>query len=186
MEALDALLNRVSVARLRDPAPSAEQRERLFAAALRVPDHAQLRPWRFLSVEGEARVRLGELFARAIADNQPDVHEAVLQKARSAPLRAPLLVVVIASPKAHPRVPEIEQVLSAGCAAHALLLAAHAQGLGAMWRTGDVAYDPLVAAGLGLAGNERIVGFLYLGTPEGEPRVPHRLDTVEFVDAWLG
>ncbi|MDV7212888.1 NAD(P)H nitroreductase [Azotobacter beijerinckii] len=186
MDALDALLNRVSVARLRDPAPNAEQRERLFAAALRAPDHAQLRPWRFLTVEGADRERLGELFASAIAAGQPEAREEVLQKARSAPLRAPLLVVVIASLKEHPRVPDVEQVLSAGCAAHALLLAAHAQGLGAMWRTGDPAYDPRVAAGLGLAGNERIVGFLYLGTPEGELRVPQRLAPAEFVSAWSG
>ncbi|GAB3474013.1 nitroreductase family protein [Azotobacter salinestris] len=186
MEALDALLNRVSVARLRDPAPSAEQREHLFAAALRAPDHAQLRPWRFLTVEGEARAHLGELFASAIAASQPEAREEVLQKARSAPLRAPLLVVVIASLKEHPRVPDVEQILSAGCAAHALLVAAHAQGLGAMWRTGDAAYDPRVAAGLGLTGNERIIGFLYLGTPEGEPRLPHRLNVADFVSAWPG
>jgi len=186
MDALDALLNRVSVARLRDPAPSAEQRERLFAAALRAPDHAQLRPWRFLTVEGEARERLGELFARAVLAVQPEAPAEVLQKARSAPLRAPLLVVVIASLKAHPRIPDVEQLLSAGCTAHALLLAAHAQGLGAIWRTGDPAYDPQVAAGLGLAGNERIVGFLYLGTPETELREPPRLALSDFVSAWAG
>lgn len=184
MEALDALLNRVSVPRLQEPAPTPEQRERLFVAALRAPDHAQLRPWRFLTVEGAARERLGELFARAVAADHPKARPEALEKARAMPLRAPLLVVVIASLKAQPKVPEEEQLLSAGCAAHAILLAAHAQGIGAIWRTGDLAYHPLIKAGLGLGENERIVGFLYLGAPAGEPRTPPRPDLQDFVGAW--
>ncbi len=183
MDALDALLNRVSVPRLIDPAPSAQQRELLFRAALRAPDHAQLRPWRFLTLEGAARERLGELFARALSA-AGEVGEAALSKARAMPLRAPLLVVVIACVRAHPKVPAQEQLLAAGCAAHAMLLAAHAQGLGAVWRTGELAYHPEVAAGLGLAEHEQIVAFLYLGTPERELRSPTPLDTADFVSAW--
>lgn len=184
MEALDALINRVSVARLGEPAPTPEQRELLFRAALRAPDHGQLRPWRFLTVEGAAREALGELFARAQLARDPQAPTAVLDKARAMPLRAPLLVVVIACLKAHPKVPEGEQVLSAGCAAHGLLLAAHAQGLGAIWRTGELSHDATVNAGLGLAANERIIGFLYLGAPQGELRKPQPLDTAEFVAGW--
>ena len=184
MEALEALLKRVSVARLGDPAPSAAQRELLFRAALRAPDHGQLRPWRFLTVEGEARVALGELFARAQQARDPQASAAQLDKARGMPLRAPLLVVAIASLKAHPKVPESEQLLAAGCAVHGLLLAAHAQGIGAIWRTGELAYDACVAAGLGLTADERIVGFLYLGTPQGELRTPPALAPEDFVGAW--
>lgn len=186
MEALDALLNRVSHARLGEPAPSAEQLDRMFRAALRAPDHGQLRPWRFLTVEGEARQALGELFARAIAANEPDARPEALDKARAMPLRAPLLVVAVARLQEHPKVPEIEQWLAAGCAAHGIVQAAYAQGLGAMWRTGALALDPLVCEGLGLAANERIVGFLYLGTPIGEPRRPAPLDPAAFVSAWRG
>jgi len=184
MEALDALINRVSVARVDAPAPTPEQRELLFRAALRAPDHAQLRPWRFLTVEGAAREALGELFVRAQLERDPQVPAAVLDKARAMPLRAPLLVVVVACLKPHPKVPEAEQLLAAGCAAHGLLLAAHAQGIGAMWRTGELAYDATVMAGLGLGANERIVGFLYLGTPQGELRKPQPLDPAEFVSDW--
>lgn len=184
MEALEALLQRVSVARLGDPAPTAAQRELLFRAALRAPDHGQLRPWRFLTVEGEARVALGELFARAQQARDPQAPAALLDKARGMPLRAPLLIVAIASLKAHAKVPESEQLLAAGCAAHGVLLAAHAQGLGAIWRSGELSRDPLVAAGLGLAANERIVGFLYLGTPLGELRTPQPLAPEDFVGAW--
>lgn len=146
MEALDALLTRVSHARLSDPAPSPEQLDRLFRVALRAPDHGQLRPWRFIVVEGEGRRALGDLYARALASRQPDAAEEALAKARNMPLRAPLLVVAVACLQDHPKVPHGEQLLAAGCAAHGLVLGAYAQGLGAMWRTGEMATDPVVHA----------------------------------------
>lgn len=186
MQALDLLLNRVSVGRLLEPAPDAAQRDLLFRAALRAPDHGQLRPWRFLTVEGTARVRLGELFAAALVAGNPEAKPEALDKARAMPLRAPLLVVVIANLKAHPKVPEQEQLLAAGCAAQGILLAAHAQGLGAMWRTGELCYSADVMSGLGLSANERIVGFVYLGSVEGERRVPQALEPANFVSAWQG
>ena len=185
MQALDLLLNRVSVGRLLAPAPDAAQRELMFRAALRAPDHGQLRPWRFLTVEGEARVRLGELYAQALAAD-PETRPEALDKARAMPLRAPLVVVVIARLSEHPKVPQEEQVLSAGCAVHSLLLAAQALGFGGIWRTGDLAHHPHVLRGLGLAANEKIVGFLYLGSFEGARRVPPALEPGDFVSAWQG
>lgn len=184
MEALDALLNRVSAPRLREPAPDAAQREVLFRAALRAPDHGQLRPWRFLTVEGAAREQLGELFAAALTANSAPVTQEALSKARAMPLRAPLLIVVIARLQDHFKIPQQEQLLAAGCAAHGILLAAHAQGIGAVWRTGELAYNARVAQGLGLSGAEKIIGFLYLGTPERELRTPQELAVSAFVSAW--
>ncbi|WXL27323.1 nitroreductase family protein [Ectopseudomonas mendocina] len=181
MDALVALTDRVSVPRLVAPAPDAAQRELLFQAALRAPDHGQLKPWRFLIIEGEGLVQLGELFAASLpVDSAPEL----LNKARNMPLRAPLMVVVIASVTEGHKVPVQEQVLAAGCAAHAMLLAAHAQGIGAVWRTGDMAYNPNVLTGLGLQANEQLVGYLYLGTPEKEPRTAPRPDITPFVKAW--
>jgi nitroreductase len=181
MDALDALLNRVSAPRLIAPAPDAAQRELLFRAALRAPDHGQLRPWRFLTIEGAAREQLGELLAQALpADASPEA----LSKARAMPLRAPLLVVVIARVQAHAKVPAQEQVIAAGCAAHGILLAAHAQGIGAVWRTGELAYNAQVAAGLGLAADEQVIAFLYLGTPERELRAVPQVQVGDFVRAW--
>jgi nitroreductase len=185
MEALDALLTRVSVPRLHDPAPDEAQRQQLFRAALRAPDHGQLRPWRFLTIEGEARERLGELFAQAVSAHG-NVKPDMLTKARAMPLRAPLLVAVIAAPKTHFKVPESEQILSAGCAAHAIVLGAHALGLGAIWRSGDLSHDPVVKAGLGVGAQEQIVGFIYLGSVEGERRTPPELNPADFVTAWQG
>ena len=186
MEALDLLLNRVSVTRLVDPAPSAEQLDLLVRAAVRAPDHGQLRPWRFVTVQGDARVRLGELFAESLRLRQPDSGEEALAKARKMPLRAPMLLIVIARLQSHPKVPGTEQVLAAGCAAHGLLLAAHAQGLGAVWRTGEFSYDPHVMQQLGLGEGEQLLGFIYLGTPEGKPRTPLELDASQFVSSWNG
>lgn len=185
MQALDLLLNRVSVGRLLEPAPDAAQRELMFRAALRAPDHGQLRPWRFITVDGEARARLGELFAEAQAQDPASKPEA-LDKARAMPLRAPLLVVVVARIAEHPKVPQEEQLLSAGCAAHSLLLATQALGFGAIWRTGALAQHPHVLAGLGLEAEEKIVGFLYVGSFEGERRNPPALQPLDFVSAWQG
>ena len=184
MEALDALLNRVSAPRLIEPAPTAEQREVLFAAALRAPDHGQLRPYRFLTIEGEARNQLGEILAQAVQAQGGEVTEAALDKARAMPLRAPLVVVVVARLQDHFKVPKAEQLITAGCAAHAIELAAYAQGIGAVWRTGELSHAPLVTAGLGLKEGEEIVAFLYLGTPLKEMRDAPNVDTAEFVTAW--
>jgi nitroreductase len=186
MDALDALLNRVSVPRLVEPAPDTAQRDLLFRAALRAPDHAQLRPWRFLTIEGPARERMGELFAEALQVADAQVSPEALNKARGMPLRAPLLVVVIARVQAHPKVPACEQVIAAGCAAYGMLLAAHAQGIGAVWRTGDMAYDAHVGKGLGLAADEQVIAYLYLGTPERELRRAPDVVVEDFVSAWEG
>jgi nitroreductase len=184
MDALDLLLNRVSVTRLADPAPNAAQLDLIFRAALRAPDHGQLRPWRFLTVQGDAREHLGEVFVEALGLRQPDAAEEALRKAQKMPLRAPMVLVVIARVLPHPKIPDSEQVLAVACAAHGVLLAAHAQGLGAVWRTGEFAYDRHVAQQLGLAENERVLGFIYLGTPEGNLRTPPELDPRSFVNQW--
>ncbi|WP_210643407.1 NAD(P)H nitroreductase [Pseudomonas sp. Tri1] len=186
MQALDALLNRVSVPRLVDPAPTPEQREVMFAAAMRAPDHGQLRPWRFLTVEGQARHRMGELLAEAARLSDPQAPEAAVEKALNGPLRAPLVVVVIARLQEHFKIPKSEQRLAAGCAAHGILLAAYAQGVGGVWRTGELSYSPHVAKGLGLEEGEEVIGFLYLGTPQKEARTAPKVETAEFVSEWSG
>ncbi|WP_397449216.1 nitroreductase family protein [Pseudomonas sp. NA-150] len=186
MEALDALLNRVSVPRLIDPAPDAAQREILFSAALRAPDHGQLRPFRFLTIEGAAREQMGELLVQALKISDAQAPQPAVDKARLGPLRAPLVVVVIAKLQDHFKVPKQEQRITAGCAAHAVIMAAYAMGVGAVWRTGDLSYSAHVAKGLGLAADEEVVAFLYLGTPQNPPRVAAKLDTADFVSAWQG
>lgn len=184
MDALTALTSRVSVGRLVAPAPEGEQREALFQAALRAPDHGALKPWHFLTVEGEALVALGELMAEcALADN-PGLAAEKVEKARKNPLRAPLMVIAVARISESPKVPPVEQVLAVGAAVQNLMLAAHAQGFAAMWRTGELTYCRRFMDRLGLAANEQIVGFVYIGTAEGEARPPRAMVSAEYVRAW--
>jgi nitroreductase len=165
MDALEAIETRSSVSALAEPGPTDAQWAALLRAAWRAPDHARLRPWRFLIVRGEARRRFGDILADALLSSEPGAAPEALSRERQKPLRAPAILVVAATPKPHPKVPQIEQMLAAGAATQNILLAAHAMGLGAIWRTGAPAYDPGVAAALGLPPGSHIVGFVYIGTP---------------------
>lgn len=184
MDALDALHQRSSVPRLGDPLPSEEMLENIYKAAFRAADHAVLRPWRFLVIKGDSRERLGELFVQAGKARDAALDAATEAKLRSKPLRAPLILVCISSYKPHPKVPEIEQDLSAGAATQNMLTAAFAQGLGAMWRTGSLAYNPVVKDGLGLDENEKIIGFLYIGTIDGGTKQLCEADVASYFQDW--
>lgn len=183
-ELLHFLQQRNSSPRLEAPAPGEPELREMILAATRAPDHAWLRPWRFVRIAGERREAFGEVLERCLLQRNPAADETALDKARNAPLRAPLLVVVVARITEHPKVPAVEQRLSAGCAAQGLLLAAEAMGYAGIWRTGDAAFDPAVMAALGLADNEEIVGFLYLGTRSGRAKSLPELDPGEFLDSW--
>lgn len=183
MDALELLHNRVSCPLLLEPAPTASQMDNMFKAAMRAPDHAALRPWRFMVVEGDQREALGDIYLKASLQDDAELSEAKQKKLRNAPLRAPVVVVVVAHKTEHPKVPVSEQLITVGCATHAMLYAAHAQGVGAMWRTGAMAYHPTVMDELGLADNEEIVGFLYLGTPKVVRQAP-QIDVESYVTRW--
>lgn len=163
MDAIEALMGRVSPAQLTEPGPDPAQLQILLGAAARAPDHGRMQPWRFVLVEGEARQRLGAVMAQSLKRREPEAPEGKLDAERKKPLRAPLVVVVAAAVKENPKVPDIEQVVAAGAAAQNMLVAAHALGLGGFWRTGATAYDPEVKRALGLAEHDAIVGFIYLG-----------------------
>lgn len=184
MKALEALHSRTSSPRLCEPAPSEEQLDSLFRAALRAADHGLLRPWRFLLIRGEARNRLGDLFVEAAAHENGAPSEAQREKLRNKPLRAPLIIVTISSPQPHPKVPEFEQDLSAAAATQNLINAAYAAGVGAMWRTGSPACQEIVRRGLGLQGSEKIIGFVYLGTLAGPAKPAPSTDYSEYVKEW--
>jgi nitroreductase len=185
MDAMTLLHERSSMGKLTGPPPDPDQLEAIYRAALRAPDHKELRPWRFIEFSGEGISRLGELFAEAEFHEDPHASDETLEAARKKPLRAPMIIAVIArvTPEV-PGVPRIEQVISAGCAAHGILLAAHAQGLGAMWRSGKYAFDTTVRKGLGLEEDDEVVAFVYLGQLAGrhKPVAEHDIDT--FVERW--
>lgn len=184
MDALKALHERVSAPRLSSPAPSGEVLANIQRAAFRAADHGRMRPWRFLVLEDEGLVALGELFVRAEAVKNPDLSDKEKERARGRPLRAPMVIVAIASPKANLKVPEVEQVISTGATVQNMITAAYAQGVGAIWRTGDYAYDDTVMDGLGLDGGEKIVGFLYLGTMDFTPPPAPQAEITEYFQTW--
>jgi nitroreductase len=187
MDAIEALTTRRSPAKLVEPAPSEEQLALMLRAGARAPDHGRLRPWRFIVLRGAARERFGEVMAQTLKSRAPDVPAEVLEREKRKPMRAPLVVVVAASVQPEHKIPVIEQILAAGSAAQNVLLAAYALGFGGMWRTGDSAYDAHVKEALGLAANDAIVGYLYLGTPAGRALIPpDEPDPASFVREWTG
>jgi nitroreductase len=169
MDVFEAITTRASATALTEPGPSDAQIAALLHAGACAPDHGRLRPWRFLVVRGKARDELGELMAAATRARQPDASEDTLERERRKPLRAPVIIIVAVVLTLHSKIPEIEQMLSAGAAAQNILLAAQGFGVGAIWRTGAPAYDPEVAKGLGLPEGARIVGFLYIGSAVSSP-----------------
>ncbi|WP_105103888.1 nitroreductase family protein [Microbulbifer pacificus] len=189
MDALEALHNRVSVGVLTDPAPSCKQRDNIFRAALRAADHGNLRPWRFLVVEGESRSRLGEIYLKASegsAKTGEPLSDAQRERLLAMPLRAPLILVAITRLQVHPKVPLNEQRMSTAGAVQAMLTAAFAEGVGAYWRTGELAENRQVARALGLTDHEEISGFIYMGTPQKPPRSAPELAVSDFFADWHG
>jgi nitroreductase len=186
VDTITSLLTRSSAKRTVDPPPTDDDLATMLAAGAQAPDHGRLRPWRFLTVSGDARSSLGKIFAEALAARDPEVPATKLEREAAKLHRAPLVIIVVCHPSDCAGVPEIEQVLAAGAASQNILLAAYALGYGAMWRTGAQTYDPTVHAALGLEPGESIVGFIYVGTPETPltPRVP--VDHEPFVTDWTG
>lgn len=155
------------------PGPTHDQLLRMLASAVRVPDHGKLVPWRFLRIEGDTRLRLGDLLAERARALDPDAPDAAVEKDRQRFSFAPTIVAVIAHVTPGHKVPEIEQLLSGGAVCFALLQAAQALGFGAQWLTGWGAYDDHVRARLGIGEHERILGFVHIGTARED--APERL-----------
>ena len=131
-------------------------------------------------MEGQARHKLGQLFVDALQPSSPEETE----KLRNSPLRAPMVIVGIATVKEHPKVPAIEQIESCAAALQNMSVAAHALGFGSIWRTGAPAYDARVKTALGLKETDAIVGYLYVGTPTTRDRPAPVLRMGDFVEYW--
>ncbi len=183
MDAMEALLSRKSTAQIEEPAPGSEDLEKIFQAALRAPDHGCIRPWRFIYFQGDMRAELGEIFCEALLKERPDATEAVLEKEKNKPFRAPLVIAVIAKVQEQSKIPVIEQILSAGAAAQNIMIAAHALGYAGIWRSGSPCFNDHVRARLGAYGEDQIVGFLYLGTAKSHPPMPD-VPAAEYVMEW--
>jgi nitroreductase len=185
LHALDARRS-VPAKQLGEPGPDAATLMRMLTSAVRVPDHGKLVPYRFLRLAGDARHSLGAFLAERALQRDPQVSPAQLDKDRHRFSHAPLIITVIASPRPSPKVPEAEQLMTAGCVCFALLQAAQALGFGAQWLTAWMAFDPAVHAHLGLAEGEQIAGFIHIGTPKTEVPERERPDPAALLQDWEG
>lgn len=172
---------------LREPGPTPVELDDLLTIAARVPDHKKLTPWRFVVFEGEARRAFGEHIAAACAaeDTMPP-SPVRLDMERKRLMRAPVVVAVVSRVVPTPGAPEWEQILSAGASAMNLCIAANAMGYKTCWLTEWIAYSPRVGAALGLAENERVVGFVYIGSSSQAPEERPRPALGDVVSRWHG
>ena len=189
MQALELITGRMSVGpklQSGEDVTDAEL-EVLYQAAMTAPDHGNLNPFRFLTIRGEARAKLGDVFAESALLRNPELEEALVEKDRAKPQRSPVLIAVIAKiVPDHPKAPRIEQVLTAGMAGYNMMLAARAGGLAAIWLTGAPSYDAHVLDALGVQSDEEMLGFIYVGRPRREMTSPRRADWRNHVSEWTG
>jgi nitroreductase len=185
-DALDLLRTRKSISAsfLTAPPPSDAQLAEILTIASRVPDHGKLTPWRFILFKGDAGLKAGEVLAKVYAAKNPEADEKKLEEERKRLAQAPLVVAVVSRAAPHPKIPEIEQLLSAGNAAMNVVLAAHALGYAAQWTTGWIAYDEEAGRILGLKPGERFVGFIHIGTPTAPPTDRPRPSMADVVSEW--
>ena len=185
-ELRDYLLTRrsVGIAFLGEPGPTPDELEQILRIGTRVPDHGKITPWRLVIIEGEDRAKAGEKLARIMEQANPKLDASSLEAERKRFLPAPLTIGVISSPQPHPKVPQLEQLLSAGNVAFNLLHAAHALGFAASWVTRWYAFDAEASAMLGARKDEQFVGFIHIGTPTVTIEDRPRPDLESIVTRW--
>jgi nitroreductase len=165
---IDYLRDRHStpVAQIKEPGPSQDELESILTSSVRVPDHGKLAPWRFIVYRGDVRASLGDEFLSLALDADADLTEAAKQAERARFTRAPLVVAVVSTAAPHVKIPEWEQVLSAGAVCLNMLMAANAAGYVANWRTEWIAYDERALAALGIQPGEKVAGFIHIGSTD--------------------
>jgi nitroreductase len=185
---IDYLLARRSppISELGGPAPGDEEIATMIRAAIRVPDHGRLAPWRFIVYRGEARHRIGEMLAKRAEEREGPLPPARVEQEKARFARAPLVIGVVHSPKENPKIPQWEMFLSGGAAAMNLVHAANALGYGAHWITNWYADDEEGRRIVGLAPQERVIGFVHIGTFHGETTERPRPDPATLVSEYSG
>ena len=186
-ETLELLMLRrsLTVKDMVHPGPSEEQIKQILKIGSRVPDHKKQVPWRFLTFEKSTRGKFGKILRTMFAKNNPKTNEKILDFEENRFLRAPLVIAVISTAdKDNPKVPEWEQILTAGAVCQNILIASNAMGYASQWLTEWYAYDKVVLKELNLNPNERIAGFIYIGTASKQPKERGRPDLANLVKKW--
>ncbi len=173
MELFEAINTRYSVKTIKADAVPRDMIEKILDAGNHAPNHYKVRPWRFFVLTGNARNKLGDVMAASQHDRLPDLPQEGLDKTRALPLRAPVIIAIGVDKPVETKVIEMENISAVSAACQNILLAAHALGLGAIWRTGEWARDEKVKEFFGLSVDQHLAGFIYVGYPEviGEPLI---------------
>jgi nitroreductase len=151
---------------MKEPGPSKEEIEEILTLATRVPDHGKLAPWRFIVMTGDARKRItGELAAIAKVD-KPDLSEEMIQVEETRFLRAPVVIAVVSRAGPHMKIPEWEQIMSAGAVCLNMVMAANALGYVSNWLTEWMAFDERAHRVLGVERGEKVAGFIHIGSTD--------------------
>ena len=185
-EVIKLLHERVSIGRLTEPAPSLDELHAIFQSALTAPDHKRLKPWKYLIVQGDSRLKFGDRMVEAARASGQSLSDEEAEKLRIKPLRAPIIIVAIVDPVEHEKVPELEQSASLAAGVENMLIATQSLGYGAYWRTGGMAFNREFHKLMGLTDNQQIMGFIYLGTPDCKTVSKPRPTVEEFFSEWKG
>ena len=167
-----------------EPGPDHDTIQKMLALATRVPDHGKLAPWRFIVISGAARQRIGVRLAELALQNNPDMLAERREQEETRLTRAPVIIAVVSTASEHPKIPEWEQILSAGAICLNLFMAANAFGYAANWLTEWISMDEKALDVIGVEPGERVAGMIYIGTPSIPPSERPRPD-VEALTTWL-
>ncbi|TCP32369.1 nitroreductase [Scopulibacillus darangshiensis] len=188
MDVIEAIHTRRSLGRVKEETPEKAEIEKVLEAARWAPNHFKTEPWRFTVLTGDGRKKLGDAYGQINTEKLVDPNEeekaSAYEKGIKSALRAPVIIVVTAEPSELERVKEIEEILATGCAVQNMLLAAHANGLGAIWRTGDTAYTDIMKKSFCTSDKGIVLGYVYLGYPNGDKPVTDK-KPVEEVTTWV-
>ncbi len=189
MTVFETIKRRRSIGKMTAQSPTRAQIEQILEAAIHAPNHHKVEPWRFIVLAGKARNELGEIMAATLAEKLARTEQtnaqAIIEKERNKPLRSPVLIVVAAEHATQPKVLDIENIEAVAAGVQNMLLTAEEMGLAAMWRTGDGVYDLNIKKWLGLALEDHIVAFLYLGYPAVDTQ-ERRPQVIQSKTTWLG
>lgn len=170
---------------MRDPGPSRNEIEEILKLTVRVPDHGKIAPWRFIVYSGAKRAEIGEALLKMRLEKEPDLSQELIEVERTRFTRAPVVVGVISTAAPHPKIPEWEQVMSAGAVCLNLLMAANANGYVANWLSEWFAFDETAYPLLGIRPGEKVAGFIHIGStdfPNTERPRPELADVVTWYE----
>jgi nitroreductase len=174
----------IKVAHLAEPGPSGDTLTAILQIGARVPDHGKLGPWRFIILAGEDRLAYGKLVAAALHQRTPNMDDDHFELEANRFARAPVVVAVVSTSGPNAKIPEWEQILSAGAVCHNIMLAARGFGFGSVWLSEWCAYDRDALALLGLSTTEKLAGFIYMGTTTHPPVERPRPDALTRISTW--